>query len=128
MNSLDKIKLETMKKFILVFISVLSLSIASAQIARPNIDGKVSEFTKMVTSYTNGQRVDVGRLAGLYTELNCTLIESQAEALDNGLQETREESCGDAKFPTTQSMSDATFKRYADQVAKYIDYKKKNGK
>ncbi len=79
-----------MKKLMLVFFSALSLSIASAQISRPSFDGKVAEFSKLVTVYTSGQRVDVSRLAGLYNEINCALIEPQAEALNIGLQETRE--------------------------------------
>lgn len=95
-----------------------------AQISRPTYDGKVAEFSKMVTSYVNGQRVDKSKLSSLYMELNCVLTEPQAEALNIELQNSREDDCGSSTFPRNQSISDASFKRYAESVEKYLKFGK----
>lgn len=119
-----------MKKLILIFLAVITTFIASAQISRPggSADGKIGEFTKLVTSLTGGQRVDYNRVQSLYNEINCMLIETQSEALSIGLENTREETCGSSVFPTNQTISDSSFKKYAEQVQKYLEWKKKTGK
>lgn len=113
-----------MKKIILIAMMVASTMVVDAQISRPSYDGKVNEFTKLVTSYTSGQRVDKTRLSSLYMELNCVLTEPQSEALDIDLANTREDNCGSSEFPRTQSITDATFKKYAESVKKYLSYGK----
>lgn len=116
-----------MKKLVLIFALTISVLNGKSQISRPNTDSKISEFTKMVTSYTNGQRVDKVKLLSLYNEINCMLTEPQAEALNIDLQNTREDICGSSTFPRTQSITDSSFKRYAEQVKSYNDYKSKVG-
>ena len=94
----------------------------NAQISRPggSIDGKVSEFTKIVNSCNSGHRVDKMKLKSLYYEINCSLTDVQAEAIDPELVNTREDICGSSVFPKTQTVSDATFKRYASVVQDYM--------
>lgn len=99
----------------------------NAQISRPNTDSKISEFTKMVTSYTSGQRVDKAKLTSLYNEINCMLTEPQSEVLNIDLVNTREDICGSSTFPRTQAITDTGFKKYAEQVQRYNDYKLKVG-
>ena len=113
----------------MLIVALVTSVMLNAQISRPsgNTDGKVAEFTKMVTAYTSGQRVDKTKLTNLYNEINCTLIENQSEALAIGLENTREEICGSSVFPTSQTLNDVTFKKYAEQVSKYLEYKKKMG-
>jgi len=118
-----------MKKIVLFFVALVTSVMLNAQISRPSgtSNSKVSEFCKMVTSYTSGHRVDKTKLTNLYNEINCTLIEPQSEALAIGLENTREETCGSSVFPTNQTMTDDTFKKYAEQVQIYLEYKKKVG-
>ena len=116
-----------MKKLVFILMAFAGTMMVNAQISRPNSDAKIGEFTKMVTSYTAGQRVDKARLTALYNEINCMLTEPQAEALDIDLASSREETCGTNEFPRTQAVTDATFKKYAEQVKKYLEYKKKVG-
>ncbi len=117
-----------MKKLILVFVALITSITVNAQIRSGSTDSRVAEFTKMVNQYVSGQRIDEGKLAKVYLEINCSLVQAQAEALDIGLEETREESCGSRTFPTNQALSDATFKKYAEQVQRYIEYQKSHGK
>ncbi|MFN5181554.1 MAG: hypothetical protein ACK5D5_00865 [Bacteroidota bacterium] len=116
-----------MKKLVLLMVAFVSATMMNAQISRSTTDSKISEFTKLVTSYTSGQRVDKVKLTTVYNEINCSLTEAQAEALAIDLQNTREEICGSSEFPRTQTVTDASFKKYAEQVAKYLEYKKKTG-
>lgn len=116
-----------MKKIILITMMVAGTMFVDAQISRPNTDSKISEFTKMVTSYTSGHRVDKTRLSSLYNEINCMLTEPQSEALNIGLENSREDVCGSSEFPRAQSLTDASFKKYAEQVKSYNDYKAKVG-
>ena len=103
-------------------VALLTSVMLTAQISRPgsSMDGKVSEFTKMVTACNNGQRVDKMKLKSLYYEINCSLIQPQAEALDPEIVNIREDICGSSVFPTTQTLSDATFKKYATVVQEYL--------
>lgn len=116
-----------MKKLVLIIALTVGTLTVDAQISRPNTDSKVSEFTKLVHSYTGGQRVDKARLLSIYNEINCMLTETQSEALNINLENTREDICGSSEFPRTQSLSDATFKKYAEQVKQYNDFKSKVG-
>lgn len=116
-----------MKKLILVMMTVMGSITLNAQISRPGsstIDSKIAEFTKLVTACTSGQRVNQEKLTALYDGINCSLTETQAEALAIDLQNTREETCGSSVFPTTQTVSDASFKKYAESVQKYFQCKK----
>ena len=116
-----------MKKVVLSFIAVTMTIALNAQISRPGsstIDSKIAEFTKLVTACTSGQRVNQEKLVALYDGINCALTEPQAEALLLDLSNTREETCGSSVFPTTQTISDASFKKYAEQVEKYKSCKK----
>lgn len=97
---------------------------SNAQISRSTTDSKVAEFSKLVSVYTSGQRVDQNKLTSLYNEINCMLIDVQAESMSSEILNNREEICGSSEFPRTQSLSDATFKRYAESVSKYLSYKK----
>ena len=108
----------------------MSFVTINAQISRPSslCDSKVAEFTKLVTSLTSGQRIDANKVSSLYNDINCQLNETQSESLAIGLENTREEICGSSVFPTSQCISDASFKKYAEQVQKYLEWKKKNGK
>lgn len=119
-----------MKKLTLIFLAVFLTICSTAQISRPSAsaDGKIAEFNKLVTSLTSGQRIDANKVQNLYNDINCLLTEPQSEALSIGLENTREELCGSSVFPTSQNISDNSFKRYSEQVIKYLDWKKKNGK
>ncbi|MFN6039477.1 MAG: hypothetical protein ACK452_13490 [Bacteroidota bacterium] len=116
-----------MKKLVFILMAFAGTMMLNAQTSRPNSDAKIGEFTKLVTSYTSGQRVDKARLASVYNEVNCMLTETQADALAIDLANTREETCGSSEFPSSQSVTDASFKKYAEQVKKYLEYKKKVG-
>lgn len=113
-----------MKKIILIAMMVAGTMSVNAQISRPQGSAKVSEFVKLVNLWKNGQRVDKIKVETLYKDINCTLIETQAEALDIGLMDTREETCGSSEFPRTQTVSDDVFKRYAEEVKIYLTLKK----
>lgn len=113
-----------MKKIILTVMIALGALTMNAQISRPSIDGKINEFNKLVTLLTSGQRVDKVRLKSVYTEINCSLTEPQAEALNVGIADTREENCGSSEFPRTQTVTDDSFKKYAEIVKKYLEYSK----
>ena len=104
----------------MLFVALVTSVMLNAQISRNPIDGKVSEFTKLVNSCVSGQRVDKVKLKSLYNEINCSLLEAQAESIDPELVNTREEICGSSEFPRTQIVSDATFKRYALSVENYV--------
>lgn len=116
-----------MKKIILtamIAIGALTMNAQTRTGVASGTTNKIAEFNKLVTVYTSGQRVDQNKLKSLYNEINCTLIESQAEALNVGIAETREDVCGSSEFPRTQSVSDDNFKRYAEIVKKYLEYGK----
>ena len=98
----------------------------NAQIGKTTTDSKVSDFIKMVNSYTSGQRVDQGKIKSLYNEINCVLTETQAEALNIDFAASRENTCGSSDFPRTQTVTDAGFKKYAESVEKYLSYKDKH--
>ena len=116
-----------MKKVVLSFVAFATVVALNGQISRPGsstIDSKIAEFTKLVTACTSGQRVNQEKLTALYDGINCSLTEAQSEALLLDLANTREETCGSSVFPTTQAISDASFKKYAEQVEKYRSCKK----
>ena len=114
-----------MKKLVLIFAFAVGTLTVTAQNSRPASSSKIAEFNKLVSVYTTGQRVDVNKLNSLYNEINCTLIDVQAEAIDANIATNREDICGSSEFPRTQLVSDADFKKYAEIVAKYLAYKNK---
>ena len=112
-----------MKKIILIAMMVAGTMSVNAQTSRPQGSSKVGEFSKLVSLWQSGQRVDKVKVETLYKDINCMLIDIQAEALNVGLVETREEVCGSADFPRTQAISDDSFKRYASDVQIYLKLK-----
>lgn len=109
-----------MKKIILITMMVAGTMFVDAQISRPQGSSKVAEFSKLVSLWKNGQRVDKSKVESLYKEINCMLIDVQAEALNIGLADNREDVCGSADFPRTQTVPDDSFKRYAADVESYL--------
>lgn len=95
----------------------------NAQISRPQGSSKIGEFSKLVNLWQSGQRVDKVKVETLYKDINCMLIDVQAESLNIGLSDTREDVCGSSEFPRTQTISDDSFKRYANDVQIYLKLK-----
>jgi len=108
-----------MKKLFLILMMAVTM-VGAAQISRPQGSSKVGEFSKLVNLWQSGQRVDKVRVQTLYKEINCMLIDVQAEALNIGLVDTREETCGSSEFPRTQAIPDDSFKKYAADVQTYL--------
>lgn len=113
-----------MKKIILITMMVAGTMFVDAQISRPQGSAKVGEFSKLVTLWNSGQRVDKSKVETLYKDINCMLIDAQAEVLNIGLIESREDVCGSSEFPRTQTISDDSFKRYASDVEIYLKLRK----
>ena len=105
----------------MIGLGTLTMS-AQSKIGNATSDSKIAEFTKLVNSYTSGQRVGQAKLKTIYHEINCELTETQANTLDIGLADSREDICGSSEFPRTQVVTDSGFKKYSESVHKYLSY------
>jgi hypothetical protein len=113
-----------MKKLVLIMMTVIGSMTLNAQTSRSDVNSKIGEFTKLTNQLASGQRVNQEKLTALYNGINCMLIDVQAEAIDANIATTREETCGSSEFPKTQTVTDDSFKKYAEAVKKYLAYKK----